>query len=594
MKKIFLFSVLSLLLVTPLLASAQGATPKIRMISPSSGPVGTVVTINGENFLPNCLGDPGVHYCKMRVCFGRDESSACVASETNNPNSLLEWSNTQIKAKVPTGAITGPVYLTYHSTSAIGVMPPAYYDYHLMYYKTSGPSFTPYIEKWEISYESDRSDGPSSFQSYQDKLYLAGFYPSAERSQGVVWVFDGSNWYQIYSMWNEIFHSLEVSENKLFLGGGFENVPAPGGKIYVFDGILWEDDYSYQGSIGAVVKLIVYKNQLYAFALNYNEGNDALLIRQGPRNWQIKKELSRANDYKAIVFNDKLFFTPGGSIIYIYDGIQVRESQIPSLGTIMSFSIYQNKLYGVTSEGRVYEYNEENNSWGLKLTLGANHLIHDAIVFNDKMYIGGRKDINLGPAIVYVWDGSNIQESFTSDKDIFFSKFGVHRNNLYVATNNVNGKMRIYMLMRLPISETIVRPEEVIKKIEIVKPEIVAELGLVREKGKAGVYAIDEENKEKMPIVDRSIFEAYNLDWKKVKEVGKEKLEVYEMTKPVGLPENTLVKTPDKPTVYVIKEGELRPIASPSVFKREGYKWKDIKVVPERVIDLHFISEVLK
>ena len=86
------------------------STPIITSLSPTSGTVGTVVTIRGKYFGPN-------------------QGSSVVSFNGVPATAYTSWSNTTIKCAVPSGATTGPVVVTTSvgasSGEALTVKPPA-------------------------------------------------------------------------------------------------------------------------------------------------------------------------------------------------------------------------------------------------------------------------------------------------------------------------------------------------------------------------------------------------------------------------------------------------------------------------------------
>jgi len=117
---------------------------------------------------------------------------------------------------------------------------------------------------------------------------------------------------------------------------------------------------------------------------------------------------------------------------------------------------------------------------------------------------------------------------------------------------------------------------------------------LMKVKGESGIYAVDKNRNIKMPILDSSILDSYGLKNTKPKEVEAKVIKQYTTSDPVGLNEDSLVKTNSKATVYVIQNGELKPVASPSALKKNGYDWKNLKIVSDKVIDLYQLGETLK
>jgi len=109
------------------LIETPSAEPVITSISPTSGPVGTEVTINGTNFGSDCGSG---HWCSYGVNFGQGYAN-------NLFDNIISWSMTKIVVKVPQGATTAPI--------VIGM----YYDTNgpdeggvVAQYSVTGPAFT--------------------------------------------------------------------------------------------------------------------------------------------------------------------------------------------------------------------------------------------------------------------------------------------------------------------------------------------------------------------------------------------------------------------------------------------------------------------
>lgn len=87
--------------LTAIATNAGGALPGINSLSPTSGVVGTAVTINGNNF-------------------GTSQNTSTVTFN-GTPASVSSWSNTQVLATVPSGASTGNVVVTVGGIASNGV-----------------------------------------------------------------------------------------------------------------------------------------------------------------------------------------------------------------------------------------------------------------------------------------------------------------------------------------------------------------------------------------------------------------------------------------------------------------------------------------
>ena len=64
----------------------------------------------------------------------------------------------------------------------------------------------------------------------------------------------------------------------------------------------------------------------------------------------------------------------------------------------------------------------------------------------------------------------------------------------------------------------------------------------------------------------------------------------YPLSLMVGYPDKTLIKGID-PEVYLIKDGQRRPIESPSVFKQLGLNWSNILFVLDSELIIYPIGE---
>ncbi len=70
-------------------------------------------------------------------------------------------------------------------------------------------------------------------------------------------------------------------------------------------------------------------------------------------------------------------------------------------------------------------------------------------------------------------------------------------------------------------------------------------------------------------------------------------IEQYLEGAPVSLPDGYLVRSALNPTVYVISEGQRRPIPSETIFLGYGYRWENVHAVTEFILDLHPLGEDL-
>ncbi len=70
-------------------------------------------------------------------------------------------------------------------------------------------------------------------------------------------------------------------------------------------------------------------------------------------------------------------------------------------------------------------------------------------------------------------------------------------------------------------------------------------------------------------------------------------VEQYAEGSPLLLPDGVLVRSDKAPAVYVVSEGQLRPILSAQIFESFGYAWENVRFVPEEVLALQKVGPPL-
>ncbi len=111
---------------------------------------------------------------------------------------------------------------------------------------------------------------------------------------------------------------------------------------------------------------------------------------------------------------------------------------------------------------------------------------------------------------------------------------------------------------------------------------------LLQDKKTGGIYYVAFGKKH--PLLERAVLQT-NFLYMTVKTVTPESLESYEKTDPVPFADGTLVKSIDSPTVYIISNGQKRPIASEDVFKTLGFQWSRIITSNGSTLEYHPIGQ---
>jgi len=64
--------------------------------------------------------------------------------------------------------------------------------------------------------------------------------------------------------------------------------------------------------------------------------------------------------------------------------------------------------------------------------------------------------------------------------------------------------------------------------------------------------------------------------------------------KAYGLQDGELVRGKKASSVYVIEDGQRRPITSEADFNELGYEWKNVVILPDRVIEAYALGPVVR
>ena len=106
---------------------------------------------------------------------------------------------------------------------------------------------------------------------------------------------------------------------------------------------------------------------------------------------------------------------------------------------------------------------------------------------------------------------------------------------------------------------------------------------LVKLPHEKNVYFLYLEKKIKKAIPNEKVFLSYGHKWEEIVEISSRDLVAYSDIK--------LVKTQDKPSVYLLEGGAKKPIFSAEVFERRGYDWSKIGVVNKTDLDSYPTGE---
>ena len=91
----------------------------------------------------------------------------------------------------------------------------------------------------------------------------------------------------------------------------------------------------------------------------------------------------------------------------------------------------------------------------------------------------------------------------------------------------------------------------------------------------------------------RDVLRAHGFVPDEIQDVGWDVLSAYHDGPPVGFPDGTLVRSHDRPDVFLISQCERRPILSERTFLERGWTWDLILWTDERTVALEPLGEAL-
>jgi hypothetical protein len=113
---------------------------------------------------------------------------------------------------------------------------------------------------------------------------------------------------------------------------------------------------------------------------------------------------------------------------------------------------------------------------------------------------------------------------------------------------------------------------------------------LLQDKATGGVFWVEEGIKH--PLLDASLLRTKFKNKRIIRTTAKE-LSGYTTGDPIRLSDGDIVRTAAHPAVYIIENGLKRPVLSADAFIKLGYKWSNIFVVSDRLMNLHADGEAV-
>lgn len=100
------------------------------------------------------------------------------------------------------------------------------------------------------------------------------------------------------------------------------------------------------------------------------------------------------------------------------------------------------------------------------------------------------------------------------------------------------------------------------------------------------------ENGVRSPIYSREVFRS-RFAGRPLLKVSNNEIEQYPIGEPIRFVDGELVKTSENRTIYLISNGERRPIANREIFDSLGFKWSNVITTDIRTLSLHPLGAML-
>lgn len=111
---------------------------------------------------------------------------------------------------------------------------------------------------------------------------------------------------------------------------------------------------------------------------------------------------------------------------------------------------------------------------------------------------------------------------------------------------------------------------------------------LLQDKKTGGVYWVNEGVKQ--PLLDASLLKT-KFKNKRIIKTSAAELATYQTGDPIRLSEGDIVRSASNPAVYIIENGLKRAVVSADAFIKLGYKWSNIFIASDRLLNLHADGE---
>ncbi len=286
-----------------------------------------------------------------------------------------------------------------------------------------------------------------------------------------------------------------------------------------------------------------------------------------------------AHVYSSLYCTNYNFGTIGITLIGNYQTTDAPETMYQSLARLVGWLTASNSIdpANLTATTQVWQ-NPKPAPRSCDVSTGSYTPFTGPVVLGHKDVPGGSADPGLVDLARVRREAAALKTQYESlfydtdsDSTVVFIKNGVV--NEYVANRSDAGAQQVVRLLQ---SQRDLFP--------LANPPVLAEGALIKSYTREEVYRL--ENGKRRLIVSPEVMRENGYDAASIKKISERQIAGYPLGTPLTFRDGTLMKGPGE-EAYLVEGGKKRHITSALTFRLRGYKWREIRAVDARVITIH-------
>jgi len=190
--------------------------------------------------------------------------------------------------------------------------------------------------------------------------------------------------------------------------------------------------------------------------------------------------------------------------------------------------------------------------------------------------------------------------AYVDGEQVKFPKYSIIRteqDNLYLITSSgkrLIASQKAFKKLGFMEDDVIDATEQDVKDLAVLDPitenTSFPQGALLKTAKSSTVWYVENSVKHAIPDI---VFIKLYFAGRPIKSVVAKTLDTFTLGDPYELHAGELVRAKSVPDVYVVEDSQLRPIPSAEIFELMGYKWQNVAMIPDRVIQAYEIGLAL-